>query len=309
MKELTISILVPTWKRPSKIKLCLEHLMQQTVRAEEVIVVVRAEDSEGVEVVNSFMPSMPELKMVYATVPGVVNAENVAIGKASGDVVAFIDDDGYAPSDWVQKIRSFFLENQNAAGFGGSDIIKSEPWSYYDFEVYDVGIVSFFGKVTGNHHRKCLGLLREVDVLKGVNMSFRRKVLTFLDTKLSGIDGNLGNGSQWELDLCLYVKENGGQIYFDPSLVVIHDSDHSSHVKDIVAMNNAHNLSYVFSKHFKGIRYLAFLSYSLFVGNEQLPGLLKLIYDCVLKKSFSPFYLYRFKLRGFFQGLNTYWGS
>ena len=108
MKELTISILVPTWKRPSKIKLCLEHLMQQTVRAEEVIVVVRAEDSEGVEVVNSFMPSMPELKMVYATVPGVVNAENVAIGKASGDVVAFIDDDGYAPSDWVQKIRSFF---------------------------------------------------------------------------------------------------------------------------------------------------------------------------------------------------------
>ncbi len=307
MKKLTISVLIPTWKRPNKIRICLEHMMRQVVCADEIIVIMRKEDSEGVRVVNEFFSLLPTLKVVYVDSPGVVNAENAGLGVASGDIIAFIDDDGYAPETWVKQILDFFNNNEEAAGYGGSDIIKSEPWTYYDTEVFEVGRLSYFGKVIGNHHRKALGNLRQVDVLKGVNMSFRKSYITKLDTKLSGIDGNLGNGSQWELDLCLYVKAMGGDIYFDPNLIVVHDSDHSAHVKDISAMNNAHNLSYVFSKHIKGIRYLVVVFYSLLIGNEQLPGLLKMIFDLWKSKTLSPFHFYKFKLRGFFQGIKTYW--
>lgn len=307
MKKLTISVLIPTWKRPNKIRICLQHMMRQVVSADEIIVIMRKEDSEGVRVVSEFFSLIPALKVVYVETPGVVNAENAGISVARGDIIAFIDDDGYAPETWVKQILDFFYNNEDAAGYGGSDIIKSEPWTYYDTEVSVVGKLCYFGKVIGNHHRKALGTLRKVDVLKGVNMSFKKSYITKLDTKLSGVDGNLGNGSQWELDLCLYVKASGGDIYFDPTLVVVHDSDHSTHIKDIAAMNNAHNLSYVFSKHIKGFRYLVVVLYSLLIGNEQLPGLLKLIFDLMKSKTMSPFHFYKFKMRGFFQGMRTYW--
>lgn len=302
-----ISIIVPTWKRAEKLHVCLNKLSIQETKPFEILVILRREDLEGIEVAKSFAENLKELKIVFTEKPGVVNAENVGLATAVGDIVAFIDDDGYAEKDWLTKISSFYAANPYAGGYGGSDIIKTEPWTYYDYSVDIVGKVTWYGKVIGNHHRKAKGVLREVDVLKGVNMSFKKSCLTFLDTRLAGIDGHLGNGSQWELDLCLTIKKNGYKLFFDPSLVVIHDSDHSLHVKEIVAINNAHNLSYVIAKHFMGFRYLVFLIYALVVGNEQLPGFIKMIIDVIRFKNIEPVKRYKGKLYGFFQGIYTYW--
>lgn len=307
MYSQAITVIVPTWKRPLKLKLCLEHLEQQETKAFEILIILRKEDVEGLAVASSFAARIPEMKILFTEMPGVINAENIGLSSATGEIVAFIDDDGYAPKDWLTRIANFYRSYPHAGGYGGSDIIKSEPWTYHDFPVTRVGEITWYGKVIGNHHRKALGSLREVDVLKGVNMSFQRKYLPFLDTKLAGIDGNLGNGSQWELDICLAIKAQGKKIFFDPDLIVIHDSDHSTHVKEIVMVNNAHNLSYVMAKHFSGFRYLVFFSFALIIGSEQLPGLAKMFSAAIKYKKIEPLKFYRGKLYGFFQGLQTYW--
>ncbi len=306
MNKFTLGVLIPTWKRPAKLCICLEHIANQIQKPEQVIVVVRKEDNEGIEVANSFLNKINNLEIVYAHKPGVVFAENTGLEKVNTDLVSFIDDDGYAPDDWLVKIHKFFNENPDAFALGGSDIIKSEPWSYHDFEVSTVGKITYYGKVVGNHHRKALGGCREVDVLKGVNMTFKTRGLPRLDMKLAGVDGNHGNGSQWELDLCLSIKKMGGLLYFDPNLIVVHDSDHSSHVKDIVAFNNTHNMTYVMMKHLNPIRKISFLIFALVVGNEQLPGMLKLLFQMVKDRKFDVFKIYLFKLKGFVAGLKTY---
>lgn len=306
MHALTISVIVPTWKRPAKLKICLEHLELQETKAYEILVVMRKEDVDGIAVAKLFIDKIPEMKILYTELPGVINAENIGLSNAKGEVVAFIDDDGYAPSDWLSRIANFYQNFPDAGGYGGSDIIKSEPWTYHDFPVKRVGEITWYGKVIGNHHKKALGEFREVDVLKGVNMSFRRKYLPFLDSKLAGIDGHLGNGSQWELDVCLAVKAQGVKIFFDPDLVVTHDSDHSTHVKEIVMINNAHNLSYVMAKHFHGFRYFVFLLFALVFGSEQLPGVIKTLVTIVREKNVQSIKFYRGKLQGFFQGICTY---
>ncbi|WP_230684083.1 glycosyltransferase family 2 protein, partial [Streptococcus pneumoniae] len=49
-----ISVLIPTWNRADKLAICLEHISQQIRKADEVIVVVRLEDSESMRVVEKF---------------------------------------------------------------------------------------------------------------------------------------------------------------------------------------------------------------------------------------------------------------
>lgn len=307
MTSLTISVIVPTWKRPQKLFTCLEHLHRQIRRADQLLVVVRREDTEALLIIEQFSKLMPELQKVFTEKPGVVAAENAGLRQASGELIAFIDDDGYAPEDWLVRIEKFFQEHPEAGAYGGADLIKSEPWTYHDFPVDVVGEITWFGKIIGNHHRKCTGGIRRVDVLKGVNMVFKRNSFSFLDEKLAGIEGHLGNGSQWELDLCLTLRKNNLPVFFDPHLLVIHDSDHSRHDKLIAGMNNAHNLSYVMAKHLKAFDYILFFFYALIVGNEQLPGVIKASLDCLKSKNFFPVKLYGYKLKGFFSGIKTRW--
>lgn len=303
---LTFSVIVPTWKRPGKLKQCLESLASQTRLPNQLIIVLRREDAEGVEVAEIFCKKNSFAEMVFVHKAGVIAAENAGLRVVVGDYVAFIDDDGYAPNSWLEQIEFFFINHPDAYALGGSDIIKSEPWSYYDFEKEKVGILTWYGRIIGNHHRKCIGGIRKVHVLKGVNMIFKRSSFEYLDERLAGIEGHLGNGSQWELDLSLTLLKKKLNIYFDPKLVVIHDSDHSKNDKLIGGQNNAHNLSYVMIKHLSFFKYLIFLIYALIVGNEQLPGLAKLVVELIGQKKIYPFKIYFRKLIGFFQGILTY---
>lgn len=305
----TITVLIPTFKRPDKLQTCLDCISKQTRIAEEVIVVVRAEDQASIDVIDSFKNKMPFLKMVYSYDVGVVAAENAGLKVISNDIVAFIDDDGYAPADWLLTIESFFVRYPTASAVGGSDIIVSQPWTYHDFPVEKVGLVSWYGKIYGNHHRKAKGEIRQVQVLKGVNMALKRNTFSFLDEKLIGKDGNLGNGSHWELDLCLSILNKNGSIYFVPNLIVNHDSNHSNHNFVASAKSNTHNLCYVMLKNLSFSRKVVFLIYATLVGNSQLPGLLKMIFEIVEKPEAQTLKICSARLVGFYLGIQTYMRS
>ncbi|MFA6236641.1 MAG: glycosyltransferase family A protein [Bacteriovorax sp.] len=302
----TISVLIPTYKRPLKLEKCLECISKQVREPDEVIVVVRPEDLASIEVINLFKVKMACLKIVFSHEAGVICAENAGLKVISNDLVAFIDDDGYAPEDWLLKIENFFSEHPEASAVGGSDIILSEPWTYHDYPVEKVGLISWYGRIDGNHHRKSLGGMRRVQVLKGVNMIFKRRAFSLLDENLAGRDGKLGNGSQWELDLCLSVLNKNNSIYFMPDLVVQHDSDHRSHDVAIATKNNTHNLSYVMLKNLPVAKKISFLIYAIFIGNSQLPGVLKGILDLTKKPDAQTFKLFIYKNIGFWLGVQTY---
>jgi|GEM_PF-2640770 len=303
----TFTVLIPTWKRELKLTTCLEHLLVQKICPDQVLVVVRPEDSGSQAIIHSFQEKMPYLKKVFVHDIGVVAAENAGLKVIDTTHVCFLDDDGYAPIDWMEKIKIFFENYPNALALGGGDLIKLEPESYHDFPQNIVGKLTFYGKVIGNHHRKIIGGMRKVDVLKGVNMTFKRSSFDFLDERLTGKEGHLGNGSQWELDLCMRVKSISDEIYFDPSLMVVHDSNHSHHNFIESAKNNTHNLTYVILKNSSLVNKISFLIYAIFVGNTQLPGVTKFLFD--LRKFNDVFFnsrLYYQKWLGFIFGIKTY---
>jgi GT2 family glycosyltransferase len=274
---------------------------------DEVILVHRIEDEETRAFLESFLRSTPlTITSVPVSIAGVIHAENAALfyllGSKRADIVTFMDDDARALPDWIKNIKSFFEKKPNAAALGGPDIILSEPESYHHFPVSTVGKITWYGKVIGNHHRKSSGL-REVNVLKGVNMSVRTSYLTLLDNHLQGADPSRGNGVFWELDLCLHIKNLGGKIYFDPELIIEHDSNHAHFLPAPVVASTAHNLTYVMLKHENFLSAVVFIGYSLVIGNGHIHGLAKTISAIIKSPSRNVLWLSYCSLKGFFSGL------
>lgn len=300
MKFMRLSVLIPTWKRGELLQKCLKSLTIQERQPDEVVVIYRDEDPEAQKYISEFAELLP-LVRVMVDEPGVIHAENKGIDQASGEIICFLDDDAEAPAHWLKIIEEHYKRDSSLAGVGGPDFIAND--GDYRRECNTVGKLTWYGKVIGNHHHK-ISKLQEVDVLKGVNMSFRKSHLMPLDPLLHS-QHSYGNGSQWELDLCMQIKNKGGQLIFDPALDLIHNSNHSHIVKLPNIRNNAHNLVYVLLKNLPAWKKISFLIYLIFIGNNQIVGFAKLIH-MLIKQEDQVMPVYWNSLKGSFAGVLTY---
>ncbi len=300
-----LCVLIPTWKRLAKLKVALRSLALQSQPPERVIVVTRDIDTESTQWVREQkqLNSWPFIfTHLIIDIPGVIAAENLGLVDIDEDIVAFLDDDAEAPPDWIKVIKDR-LQDPSVVAIGGPDYIVHEKEKNYPRMCNMVGEVTPYGRVIGNHHQLSHGI-REVKVLKGVNMAFRRDAIPLLDTHLAS-EHHLGNGSQWELDLCFYARKKG-KLLFDSNLRVNHYSDHSHFDWLKNQKNNAHNITYVMLKHLPLLNKILFILYIFFIGNHQNIGILKalsLIPRVGIKQSYL---LFINSCIGAFFGLKTY---
>jgi GT2 family glycosyltransferase len=82
-----------------------------------------------------------------------------------------------------------------------------------------VGKVTVHGKIIGNHHLG-VGGAREVDILKGANMSYRREAVRTIrfDQRLRGAGAQVHN----DMAFSLAVKNAGWKLMYDPRVAVDH---------------------------------------------------------------------------------------
>ena len=180
--------------------------------------VVRDTDTQTWSFLKAFDCKNLVLRTATVTVTGVVAAMNAGLDAATADIVAFTDDDAAPHPDWLARIETHYLADERVGGVGGRD------WVYHGSDLEDgnsgtVGQVSWFGRVIGNHHIGA-GEAREVDVLKGVNMSFRRAAIQGWH-----FDGRMkGTGAQvhFELAFSLKLKRAGWKLIYDPQVAVNH---------------------------------------------------------------------------------------
>ncbi|MFI5310339.1 MAG: glycosyltransferase family 2 protein [Gemmatimonadales bacterium] len=272
----TVSVLVPSWRRPDALVRCLRALGAQTCAPLEVVVGMREGDVDTTRVLDIFARTFPiALRRAATPIPGVVAAMNAALRECRGEIVALTDDDSEPRSDWVERLAAC-LSDPRVAGAGGRDW---QPFERGDRET--VGRVQWFGRVIGNHHLGA-GPPRDVDVLKGVNCAFRAPLLRALgfDTRLAG------GGAQmfWELALCLTLRRSGWRLVYDPSIAVEHHveprhDDDQRHRGVFAAGPQAdavHNETLVLLEYQRGVARLAFALWALLVGTRLEPGLLQL---------------------------------
>ncbi|MDA8259959.1 MAG: glycosyltransferase [Betaproteobacteria bacterium] len=213
-----VNVLVPSYRRPDDLRRCLKALCDQHLAPVQVVVVARDVDEPTHWVAKAFADRLP-LTIVTVTQPGQVHALNAGLDATDGDVVAITDDDAAPRPDWLARIAAHFAADPDLGGLGGRDWVHQPDGLLEDGSRRRVGKVQWFGRIVGNHHLGA-GVPRAVDMLKGANMSYRRRAIAELrfDARLRGQGAQIHN----DMAFSMAVRRLGWKLVYDPAVAVDH---------------------------------------------------------------------------------------
>jgi glycosyltransferase involved in cell wall biosynthesis len=296
-----ISVVLPTYKRPESLRRCLDALLAQRAAAEEILVVVRYSDEAARALVASYPPPV---RLVPVEQAGVIAAMNAGAEVSTGEVVALTDDDAAPHPDWLARMAAIYEQDARIAAVGGRDWVYKQGILREGAEP-TVGTISMFGRVTGNHHLG-VGAARDVDVLKGANLSVRGEPLRRMrfDERLIGV----GTEHHWELSLCLTLRRAGFRIVYDPSVGVDHHPqprvDDSRQFSSREVRDAAHNETLAILEYLPGWRRCLFLMWAFAIGTRTYPGVAQLASALARRKlDWAPF---AGAQQGLFLGIRSY---
>jgi GT2 family glycosyltransferase len=219
MADPRLSVIVCTHNRPQDLRRCLAALgaLEDPV---EVIVVDSASQPPCRNLVEGYSGVVTSLRYVREEQPGLSRARNRGIAEATGQIVAFIDDDTAARRDWGKHLLAAFDADLEVGCVGGACIAAFEngvrrPRWLSDRLLQFAGITRF-----GQQAREARS---SAEWPFGANMAFRREALPsdqpfpenlgrFGDTLLSGE----------EFALVETARAAGWKIWLEPDAVVKH---------------------------------------------------------------------------------------
>jgi GT2 family glycosyltransferase len=305
----TISVVIPTYRRPEEILHCLQALETQSRLPEQVIVTVRPDDTATLECLDSFkeQSNLP-LTITLIEEPGVVNALNAGLRVVNGTIVCFTDDDARPHPDWLERIVTYYTDPR-VGGVGGRDMVYKNG-TLESGLVTKVGTLNWFGRRYGNHHLELKGRTPvEVVTLKGVNSSYRRELIRDFDRLLLGV-----TQVAYEDDIGLAILKQGYRLIYDPQILVDHYPSSKRPEARVANMyldktqiyNINHNYTYVLLKHLPLWRKVSFLMYNFVIGDIPNYGLIRTLYHILETRSFKYLKLLPVAYSGKLGGIGTY---
>ena len=202
--------------------------------------------------------------------PGVLAAMRAGTRAAGGEHIGFVDDDAEAREDWLAGVMAHF-DDPVVGGVCGRDIV--DPILGVR-RTSDVGRITSLGKLVGNHHLG-VGPARDVDLLKGADMVFRRAALALPE-------GLRGEGAQahFEVATCLWAINQGWRLVYDPAAVVDHLAGrrHDEDAREVrsprATSDAAFNLAVCIGTMRPELRNRRCV-FGLLAGDRDIPGLLR----------------------------------
>jgi GT2 family glycosyltransferase len=212
--KITVIICAYTSDRWSDLIAAVESVVSQT-RAPEQIIIVVDHNPDLFERVRSRFPEVTAVR--NGEVPGLSGARNSGIAAASGEIVAFLDDDAVAAPNWLENLATAYRDARVIAA-GGS----IEP-------CWQAGRPSWFPEefdwVVGCTYRGMPQEAAHVRNLIGANMSFRRSV--FAD--IGGFRNEMGRVGSFpagceETELCIRTRQRWPEkaVVYSPEARISH---------------------------------------------------------------------------------------
>lgn len=218
----SVVVCVYTEKRLPEIRAALDSIARQTVPPSQVIVVA----DHNPALFDRLAAEYPDLDVMSSTFEkGLSGARNTGIEHASGDVVAFIDDDARAQPQWLESLLDSY-DDESVVGVGG---VVLPDWSAPGRPAW---LPDEFLWVVGCSYRGQPEVRAEVRNPIGANMSFRRSAFaeaglfdpsigrTFTSSRPLGCE-------ETEFSIRLSRLSPGARIIHEPRAVVYHHIDQS----------------------------------------------------------------------------------
>ena len=208
------TVVVPVHGRAGLTRRCLEQVLADLPPDCEVVVVDDASPDETPQVLADFGKSIRVLRLPENG--GYGAACNAGAEGASGDHLVFLNNDTVPEAGWLEALLRHAGENPGA-------------WAVGAKLLYPTGAVQHAGVVFGQDgypHNLYAGFpadhpavnrSRRLQAVTGACMLIRRDAFE----RANGFDPGFHNSME-DVDLCLRIGENGGEVHFCPEAVVTH---------------------------------------------------------------------------------------
>lgn len=197
-----VSVVIPAHNEEKNISKCLESLMHQSEKPDEIIVVNNNSTDRTAEIASKF----PGVRVINETKKGITYARTRGFNEAKYEIIARTDADTIVSRDWVKTIKDYFSTHPKTYGIQGvSATLELSPGNTFWFKW--VGILL---RKLGDSH---VGVGRRI--MFGHNMAIRKEAWD-KTAKYMHMDESQVNE---DVDLSLFVMRVG-DIDFCPDLLV-----------------------------------------------------------------------------------------
>jgi GT2 family glycosyltransferase len=195
-----ISVVVCTHNGGRTIAQCLDGLFATEYPEFEVVVVDDGSTDSTAEIAARY-----PVRLIRTPNRGLSSARNTGLAAATGEIVAYIDDDAYPDPHWLSYLAMTFLDTPHA-GVGGPNISPPGDGTIAECVAHSPG---------GPIH--VLLTDQEAEHIPGCNMAFRKAALQ----AIGGFDPRFWTAGD-DVDVCWRLQEQGFTLGFSPSAVVWH---------------------------------------------------------------------------------------
>src|SRR3989441_5569230 len=195
-----VSVVVCTYNGARTIRDCLEGLARLAYPDYEVIVV-----DDGSTDATAAIAQEYDCHLIRTANRGLANARNTGLKAATGEIVAYIDDDAYPDPHWLTYLAATFMST-SYAGVGGPNLAPPG----------DGPIAECVARAPGRPVHVLL-TDREAEHIPGCNMAFRKSCLE----EINGFDPQFRAAGD-DVDVCWRLQERGWTLAFHPAAMVWH---------------------------------------------------------------------------------------
>ena len=215
-----ISAIICTYNRSTYLQRSIQSLADQTFpRAHYEILVIDNGSTDNTKAVVKSFEEYTNLIYIHEPTLGLSQARNAGLRYASGEYIAFLDDDAIASSHWLYKIVDAYESVKPRPGSVGGKVLpiweKKRPnWLPRELEG-SYTIIDWADEPTF--------LTEQRHFLAGTNVSYPRDILI----ECGGFNECLGRKgksllSNEEILVNKYIREHDLKIFYDPDISVHH---------------------------------------------------------------------------------------
>ena len=195
-----ISVVVCSYNGERTIRDCFEGLLRLEYPNFEVIVVDDGSTDATAAITREY-----GFRLISTENRGLSNARNTGLEAATGEIVAYLDDDAYPDPHWLTYLAATFMSTKHA-GVGGPNVAPPNDGLTGDC----------VANAPGNPVHVLLSD-QEAEHIPGCNMAFRKSCLE----AIGGFDAQFRTAGD-DVDLCWRLQQRGWTLGFSPAAMVWH---------------------------------------------------------------------------------------
>jgi GT2 family glycosyltransferase len=196
-----VSVVICTYNGSATLRGSLEAALTLHYPDYEVIVVCDGCTDSSAQIADSF----DGVRVIETPRRGLAAARNTGMEVATGEIVAYIDDDALADPDWLTHLVKTFTSGPFAA-VGGPNVLPPESsW-----------VAECVANAPGGPTHVLVSDL-DAEHVPGCNMAIRKDALE----QIGGFDPQFRAAGD-DVDVCWRLLDSGERIAFNPGAVVLH---------------------------------------------------------------------------------------